>query len=97
MDLLGKLIDIFFACALFINAMLFIPQAAHMIIKKTSSGVSLVTFGGFLVIQFATILHGIKSQDHILVLGYVLSMLTCGSVVVLAVLYKLKENKIASN
>ena len=80
-------IELVFSAALFINALLFIPQILRLLREKSAKGVSLLTFLGLLLIQFTIVLHGIITHDHLLVVGYMASMLTCGSVVVLVFLY----------
>jgi uncharacterized protein with PQ loop repeat len=80
-------IDLTFSLALFINALLFIPQAIKIYKNKSSEGISLSTFAGFLLIQLATVLYGIIHQDWILAFGYLLSMATCGAVVILTLFY----------
>lgn len=88
MEIIKNIIELIFSLALFINALLFIPQAIKIFKDKTSKGLSLLTFVGFLLIQFAVVLHGLINQDYILVIGYLLSMVTCGAVVILALRYK---------
>lgn len=78
----------FFSAALFVNAALFIPQAVKIYTTKTAKEVSLFTFMGFLIIQFATVLHAFVIKDYILLFGYLLSMVTCGTVVILVLVYK---------
>ena len=85
-------IEIFFTCALFFNALLFVPQAIKIWKAKSSKGVSLMTFLGFNVIQLLIILHGVLKGDCLLVFGYLLSLITCGAVTVLIVYFRGKEN-----
>lgn len=84
---IGHVIEISFSVAMFINALLFVPQAIKIFKEKNAKSVSLLTFIGFLVIQLATVFHGIFRHDYILVVGYLLSMLSCGSVVALILFY----------
>ncbi|MBU0744301.1 MAG: PAS domain-containing protein [Gammaproteobacteria bacterium] len=86
--MINTIIEFVFGAALFINAILFIPQAYRIFKEKTSQGVSLLTFAGFLLIQFTIVMHGIINQDSLLVVGYLLSMLTCGLVVFLTIMYR---------
>src|SRR3990167_9389215 len=79
-----------FASALFINALLFLPQLRLMIKTKSSRDVSLVTFLGFLIIQLTVVLHGIIHQDYLLIWGYSLSMVVCGILVALIFYYRRK-------
>jgi two-component system, OmpR family, aerobic respiration control sensor histidine kinase ArcB len=82
------IIEFIFASALFINASLFVPQAIKIFKEKNSIGISLITFLGFLIIQFVIVLHGIFNHDLLLTFGYLLSMITCSAVVILALIYK---------
>lgn len=75
-----------FSISLLVNALLFIPQIITIIKNKSVAGVSLITFAGFNVIQIFTLLHGLYAEDYLLAAGYLLSIITCGSVTVL-VLY----------
>lgn len=86
------IIEFIFSSALFVNALLFIPQAVRIVKQKTAVGVSISTFLGFLLIQLATVFHGIINHDYLLIIGYLFSMVTCGSVVVLAFVYKRNGN-----
>ncbi len=83
MSIISKVIEYIFSIALFINALLFIPQIIRIVKERSVEGISLTTFLGLLLIQFAVVLHGVVVRDYILIYGYILSMLTCGSVVVL--------------
>ena len=47
MQVLIHVIEFLFACALFVNALLFIPQIYRLYKEKSAKGVSLTTFGGF--------------------------------------------------
>jgi two-component system, OmpR family, aerobic respiration control sensor histidine kinase ArcB len=93
----NHIIELVFSSALFMNALLFIPQAARIFREKTAKSVSLFTFFGFLLIQLATVFHGIIHHDPILVIGYLASMLTCGSVVALILLYNKRDFAKAAN
>ena len=83
-----SIIELYFGAALFINAILFIPQALRIIREKYSKDVSLITFSGFFFIQLATLCHAIIVKDTILLFGNALSMVACASVVVLILLYR---------
>ncbi len=86
-----NLIETFFSLGLFINALLFVPQVIRLYKVKSAIGFSLITFFGFNLIQFFTILHGYLHRDLLLIIGNTLSFLTCGSVTYLIVLYKGKN------
>ena len=86
-----NLVEFPFYVALFFNAILFIPQSIKIIRKKNAEGVSLITFCGFLLIQFLTVLHGLIVKDYSLVFGYIASMLTTGLVIFAAVKYKKRQ------
>ncbi len=86
-NIFDKIIELIFSLALFMNAMLFIPQALRILRKKAAEEISLITFAGFLLMQLAAVFYGVIKHDLILIIGYALSMLTCGIVVVLAMVY----------
>lgn len=97
MEHIEKLIEICFSLALFINALLFIPQIIKLYKDKTAKGVSLLTFGGFLLIQLLVVLHGVIHHDILLIIGYLFSMLTCGTVTVLILWYRNKNTVSKTN
>lgn len=88
MTTMHHIIQVFFSIALFVNALLFIPQSVRIIKTKSAQGISLITFGGFLLIQLATISHAIIMKDKILTYGFLASIITCGTVVILALFYR---------
>lgn len=81
-------IEIVFSLGLFVNAALFIPQIIQLYKVKNSEGFSLLTFSGFNVIQLFMLLHGVLHRDYLLVFGIGLSLITCGMVTLMIVLYK---------
>jgi uncharacterized protein with PQ loop repeat len=91
MIIIIKVINFIFGLALFVNALLFIPQAVKIVKIKSSKEFSLITFFGFCIIQISAVLYGIVHHDYILVFGYFLSLITCGTIVGLIVFFKLKE------
>ena len=84
--------DIIFFTALFINALLFVPQIVKVLKEKNANSLSFMTFAGFLLIQLTNVLHGILYNDYVLTIGYAISMVTCGAVVFLIMFYR--KNKI---
>lgn len=78
--------SIFGLCLLF-NAVVFIPQAVKVYRTKNVGGLSLITFIGFNIVQFFTILHGVINHDLILVYGNVLALITCGVVTFFIIKY----------
>lgn len=85
-----EIIGYIFAMGLMANAGLFVIQAIKIIRTKSAKGVSIFTFAGFNVLQVTGILHGIFQKDMFLLSGMVASFLACGTVTVLAVVYKEK-------
>jgi MtN3 and saliva related transmembrane protein len=71
-----------------LNALLFVPQAVSIWRNKKADGVSLVTFGGFNVLQLLGVLHGALEHDWSLAVGMAVSLCTCGSVTILALIYR---------
>jgi len=82
-----QIVAVVFGLGLLCNALLFVPQAVAVWRKKTDEGVSLITFGGFSVLQAIGIVHGVYQGDPSLTLGMAASLLTCGTVTALTVVY----------
>src|SRR3984957_16187779 len=85
---LNAISELLFSSALFINALLFIPQLIKIIKEKTAHDVSLLTFVGFWLIQAAIVWHGFLHQDVLLFWGYLASMATCGLVILFLIIYR---------
>jgi MtN3 and saliva related transmembrane protein len=83
-----QIVAIVFGLGLFGNAALFVPQALALWRKKNAEGISLLTFGGFNVLQVVAVVHGFYQHDLALILGMVASFITCGSVTFLALFYR---------
>ncbi|MDR2066252.1 MAG: hypothetical protein LBP57_00185 [Endomicrobium sp.] len=83
-------IEAVFGLAMFINAILFLPQAIKLYKTKNTKTLSLITFFGFDIIQVTSILHGYIRNDKILMFGMLLSLIFCGSVTFLLIYYKIK-------
>jgi MtN3 and saliva related transmembrane protein len=73
------------------NALLFVPQILAVWRKKSDVGISLLTFGGFSVLQIIGIVHGMYQHDTSLTLGMAASLLTCGTVTMLTVFYRVRR------
>ncbi len=73
------------------NALLFVPQILAVWRKKTDEGISLLTFGGFSVLQIIGIVHGLYQHDLSLTLGMAASLLTCGTVTTLTIFYRMRR------
>jgi MtN3 and saliva related transmembrane protein len=86
-----EIVAVIFALGLGCNALLFVPQVLAVWRKKTDEGISLITFGGFSVLQAIGIVHGFYQQDLSLILGMAASLLTCGSVTGLTIFYRLRR------
>ena len=83
--------EFMFTSGLIVNAILFIPQAWRIYRTKRSKEVSLITFGGFWLIQLSIVIHALIKQDWLLFAGYILALISCGSVISLALMYKNKS------
>jgi MtN3 and saliva related transmembrane protein len=84
-----------FGLGLGCNALLFVPQVLAVWRKKTDEGISLITFGGFSVLQVIGVVHGVYQRDLSLILGMAASLLTCGSVTALTIFYRMKRVGVA--
>jgi MtN3 and saliva related transmembrane protein len=76
-----------FGLGMMLNAALFVPQAIHLWRTRTAEGVSLLSFAGFNSLQAIGALHGYFEHDYALMIGMLASLITCGSVTILAVRY----------
>ena len=84
-------IALLFGLGLLGNAALFVPQAIAVWRKKTDEGISLITFGGFSILQIIGIVHGLFEHDMSLTLGMAASLLTCGTVTLLTLFYRMQR------
>jgi MtN3 and saliva related transmembrane protein len=80
-----EIVAVIFGLGLGCNALLFVPQVIAVWRKKSDEGISLITFGGFSVLQAIGIVHGVYQRDWSLILGMAASLMTCGSVTGLTV------------
>lgn len=82
-----EIISAIFGAGLIINAALFVPQAWHLWKTKRSDGVSIPSFLGFCAIQLVGALDGYYQHDRALLVGMVVTLLTCGTATALAIYY----------
>lgn len=87
MDIKG-IVAVIFGLGLMANAALFVPQIIRILRDKSSEGVSFLTFGGFSVLQITGVLHGYFQGDKYLMSGMIASLLTCGTVAILTLIYR---------
>ena len=90
-----EIVSVIFGLGLLGNALLFVPQVIVVWRKKSDEGISLITFGGFSVLQIIGIIHGVYQHDLSLILGMAASLLTCGSVTSLTVFYRMRRLRAA--
>ena len=88
-----QIVAVIFGLGLLCNALLFVPQVLAVWRKKSDEGISLITFGGFSILQIIAIVHGLYQHDLSLVLGMAASLLSCGSVTCLTILYRLRRKR----
>jgi MtN3 and saliva related transmembrane protein len=86
-----QIVAVVFGFGLFCNALLFVPQVIAVWRKKSDEGISLITFGGFSILQIVAITHGVYQHDPSLVLGMAASLLSCGSVTLLTLFYRFRR------
>jgi MtN3 and saliva related transmembrane protein len=86
-----EIVAVIFGLGLLGNALLFVPQVIAVWRKKSDEGISLVTFGGFSILQVIGIIHGIYQRDPSLIIGMAASLLTCGSVTGLTLFYRMRR------
>jgi MtN3 and saliva related transmembrane protein len=88
-------VALIFGLALLGNAALFVPQAIAVWRKKSDEGVSLITFGGFCILQVIGVVHGFYQHDQSLIVGLGASFLTCGTVTLLTIVYRIRRLRAA--
>ena len=86
-----EIVAVIFGLGLLCNALLFVPQGIAVWRQKSDEGISLITFGGFSVLQAIGIVHGAYQHDSSLILGMAASLLSCGSVTLLTVIYRVRR------
>jgi MtN3 and saliva related transmembrane protein len=86
-----QIVAFIFGLALIGNALLFVPQAIAVWRKKSDEGISLVTFGGFCILQIIGVIHGVYEHDNALIVGLSASFLTCGTVTFLTIAYRIRR------
>ncbi len=95
--MLKELVNVYFAVGLLVNALLFIPQSIRLIKSKDSQEVSLITFLGFLLIQFGYTCHALVIKDKFLFYGTLLSDITNFQVVWLIIYYRIRKKRNCTN
>ena len=83
-----EIVTFFFGLGFLFNASLFIPQALRIIKTKSSKNIALITFLGFNFIQFNGVLYGYYQNDQVLMYGNLISLISCGVVTILAIIYR---------
>jgi MtN3 and saliva related transmembrane protein len=86
-----QIIAVIFGIGLIGNALLFVPQAIAVWRKKSDEGISLITFGGFSILQVIGVIHGFYEHDNSLIIGLGASFLTCGTVTALTIFYRVRR------
>jgi MtN3 and saliva related transmembrane protein len=86
-----EIVAVVFGLGLLCNALLFVPQAVAVWRRKSDQGVSLVTFGGFSILQVIGIVHGVFQRDLSLMLGMAASLLSCGTVTLLTAFFRVRR------
>lgn len=86
-----QIVAVIFGLGLLCNALLFVPQALAVWRKKTDEGISVITFGGFSILQSIGIVHGLYQRDLSLILGMAASLLSCGTVTFLTLFYRMRR------
>jgi MtN3 and saliva related transmembrane protein len=90
-----QFVAVIFGLGLVCNALLFVPQVLAVWRKKSDEGISLITFGGFNVLQIIAIVHGVYQHDLSLILGMVASLISCGLVTTLTLFYRARRKRIS--
>ncbi|MDR1361889.1 MAG: hypothetical protein LBJ16_01580 [Holosporaceae bacterium] len=84
----GTFIEVAFGFCLFVNALLFVPQAVKIYKTKNAESLSLMMFLGFNISQIITVIHASIFKDSVLMYGSLLALISCGTVTFLIMLYR---------
>jgi MtN3 and saliva related transmembrane protein len=90
-SLMKQIVAVIFGLGLLCNALLFVPQVLAVWRKKSDEGISLITFGGFSILQAIGIVHGVYQRDPSLMLGMAASLASCGTVTALTLFYRVRR------
>lgn len=93
MNMVREVITVLFGAALFVNALLFVPQVYKLIQKKDATGVSLITFLGFSILQLISVSYGFIKKDYVMIVGFGLSCLMCLTISFLILKYMKTASK----
>ncbi|MDA0986204.1 MAG: PQ-loop domain-containing transporter [Bacteroidetes bacterium] len=85
-----EIITFLFGVSMLVNAALFIPQTLKILKTKSAKDVSILTFGGFNILQVIGVMYGYVQGDFTLMWGMVASLIACGSVTFCAIIFKNK-------
>jgi MtN3 and saliva related transmembrane protein len=88
-----EIVAVIFGLGLVGNAILFVPQGVAVWRKKSDEGISLITFGGFSILQAIGIVHGVYQRDASLIFGMAASLLSCGSVTLHTLFYRIRRRR----
>jgi MtN3 and saliva related transmembrane protein len=91
-----EIVAVVFGLGLLCNALLFVPQALAVWRQKSDEGISLITFGGFSLLQAIGIVHGVYQGDMSLILGMSASLISCGTVTILTLYYRRRRRTATS-
>jgi MtN3 and saliva related transmembrane protein len=91
-----EIVAVVFGLGLLCNALLFVPQALAVWRQKSDEGISLITFGGFSLLQAIGIVHGVYQGDMSLILGMSASLISCGTVTILTLYYRRRRRMATS-
>lgn len=88
MSIFKEISELILGFGLFINACLFIPQGWRLYKTKNATSVSLITFSGFVFIGITAVINGVLSANWAMAIGYILTVLATGAVVVITLYYR---------
>ncbi|MCC5641451.1 hypothetical protein LC607_00445 [Nostoc sp. CHAB 5824] len=83
-----EIVTFLFGLGFLFNASLFVPQAIRILKTESAKNISLITFAGFNIIQFNSVLYGYYYNDLILMYGNLVSFIACGTVTSLAIYHR---------
>lgn len=94
MNTVKLIVDLIFDVALFVNAVIYVPQVLKVIRLKEARELSFITFFGICLLQLSMALHGYVHQDYGLMIGMLAAFLV--SLVLTFLLVKYRKESCSS-
>ena len=86
--IIGFIVRAQFGIGLVVNAALYVPQILRILQTKATGGLSLIMFFGFWLLTLSQVVYGFYIGDRLLAWGTGITLITCGVVIWLILIYR---------